>query len=425
MAQALAAIKDMRIKQQTLVVQARSALEKITDDTTPADRTAAEGEHDAAMAEFDKLDASIAREERLIDAEARANPRDPRRPIGEDREVAPDAATAVEARSAAYRSYLRYGLEGLTPGERKLIGPQRSLATEGGGETRDQGVTDATAGGYLVPEGFSNELSVSMRAYGPMLDPGVTRELVTTTGNMIPWPSMDDTQNKGRRLGEGKQVNTATLAFGVHNLMAFKYTTDVVLVSSELLQDSAVDPETIVRDAMAIRLGRAVNDDLTLGTGASMPNGIEVAAAAGHVAAGAAVITFDDLIELEHALDPAYRKMPGVNWMFHDSTLKALRKLKDGDGQYIWQPASVVAKAPATISGYNYQVNQSMPAIGSGNRSVVFGDMNRYVVRRVKDFLVRRLNERYADFDQVGFIGFGRYDGALIDAAAVAALVHP
>ncbi len=117
--------------------------------------------------------------------------------------------------------------------------------------------------------------------------------------------------------------------------------------------------------------------------------------------------------------------MPGVRWQMHDTTLKALRKLKDGDGQYIWQPASVIAKAPASILGYDYEINQAMAQIATTNKSVLFGDHQRYVVRRVREFLVRRLNERYADFDQTAFIGFGRYDGALVDQKSIVALAHP
>lgn len=414
-------MREIREKMLKASTEAREHLNAITDATPEADRLVSERAHDAAMAEFDRLDATFKREERLNEAEARANPADPRRPNGEDRSIEDKPVDAELARRDAYKAYLRYGLENLNPEERKLVGPQRRLDTA---EGRAQGVVDSTAGGYLVPQGFMDELIVATKAYGPMLDPGVTREIATNSGNLIPWPGMDDTANQGRRLTENTVVNTTQVSFNVHQLFAYKYTTDVVLVASELLQDSGVDPEQIIRDAMAVRLGRVVNSDLTLGTGASMPTGIEFAATEGYQAASQTAIGFDDLIELEHSLDPSYRVLPGVKMMFHDLTLKSLRKLKDGEGQYIWQPASVIAKAPATILGHDYVINQAMPQIGAGNKSVVFGDFQRYVVRRVKEFLVRRLNERYADLDQVGFIGFGRYDGALIDQKAMVALEH-
>ena len=214
------------------------------------------------------------------------------------------------------------------------------------------------------------------------------------------------------------------LLFGTKSLDAYKYTPVVVLVSDELLQDSVMDVEGIVTDAMGERVGRIVNRHLTTGDGASKPNGI-VTAAGTQAAAGGSAITFDDFINLEHSVDPAYRSDPSVAWMFNDGTLKAARKLKDLEGNYIWQPADVKGGAPATLLNYRYAINQAVADIGSGNRSVTFGAMNKYVVRVVNEFSMKRLVERYADYGQVGLIGFLRADGELLDSSAVKALLHP
>jgi HK97 family phage major capsid protein len=115
----------------------------------------------------------------------------------------------------------------------------------------------------------------------------------------------------------------------------------------------------------------------------------------------------------------------GAAFMYNDNTLKALRKVKDNDGRFIWQPADARTGEPAQLYGYPYAINQDMPDIGSTNKSVLFGAMQRYVMRRVRTFSTKRLVERYADFHQVGFIGFGRFDGELMDTAAVKHLVHP
>ena len=119
------------------------------------------------------------------------------------------------------------------------------------------------------------------------------------------------------------------------------------------------------------------------------------------------------------SIDPAYRTDPSVGFMFNDKTLKALRKLKDGDGNYIWQAANVQTGAPNSLLGYRYNINQACADVGTSAKSILFGAMNRYIVRRVREFAVKRLVERYADYDQVGFIGFARYDGDLMDTAAV------
>jgi len=407
-------ITELREKQQKLVADARALLADIKDDTAEVRVAELESQHDAAMAEYDRLEARIKREEALEARERDLNAADDRRPNGEDRSVQGGRhENADEARTAAFRSYLRHGLEDMPAEERKIVR-----------EMRAQAVGTDSKGGYLVPEGFMAELVKSLKAWGPMLDPGITRVLTTTAGNSIPWPTMDDTSNEGALIGENTQVTESEVAFFTKTLEAYKYTSGVVLVSAELLQDSAIDVEGTVRSAMAERIGRIGNRHLTVGTGSSQPNGIVTAATAITGVAAAAAITFDNLIDLFHAVDPAYRDDPSARWMFNDGTLKALRKIKDAEDRYVWQPADVRTGAPATILEKPYSINQAVAAIGASNKSVVFGAFNRYVVRMVREFAIRRLVERYADYDQTGFIGFTRLDGELLDAAAVKTLQH-
>ncbi|RVK61873.1 phage major capsid protein [Sinorhizobium meliloti] len=408
-------ITELREKQQKLVSDARALLADIKDDTAEARVAELESQHDAAMAEYDRLEARIRREEALEARERDLNAADDRRPNGEDRSVQGGRhENADEARTAAFRSYLRHGLEDMPAEERKVVR-----------EMRAQAVGTDSKGGYLVPEGFMAELVKSLKAWGPMLDPGVTRVLTTTAGNSIPWPTMDDTSNEGSLIGENTQVTETEVAFGTKTLEAYKYTSGVVLVSAELLQDSAIDVEGTVRSAMAERIGRIGNRHLTVGDGSAKPNGIVTAATAVTGVAAAAALTFDDMIELFHEVDPAYRDDPSVRFMFNDGTLKSLRKIKDTvTGNYIWQPADVRTGAPATILDKPYSINQAMAAIGASNKSVAFGAFNRYVVRMVREFAIRRLVERYADYDQTGFIGFTRLDGELLDAGAVKVLQH-
>ncbi|MDW9483204.1 phage major capsid protein [Sinorhizobium meliloti] len=408
-------ITELREKQQKLVADARGLLADIKDDTAEVRVAELESQHDAAMAEYDRLEARIKREEALEARERDLNAADDRRPNGEDRSVQGGRhENADEARTAAFRSYLRHGLEDMPAEERKVVR-----------EMRAQAVGTDSKGGYLVPEGFMAELVKSLKAWGPMLDPGVTRVLTTTAGNSIPWPTMDDTSNEGSLIGENTQVTETEVAFGTKTLEAYKYTSGVVLVSAELLQDSAIDVEGTVRSAMAERIGRIGNRHLTVGDGSAKPNGIVTAATAVTGVAAAAALTFDDMIELFHEVDPAYRDDPSVRFMFNDGTLKSLRKIKDTvTGNYIWQPADVRTGAPATILDKPYSINQAMAAIGASNKSVAFGAFNRYVVRMVREFAIRRLVERYADYDQTGFIGFTRLDGELLDAGAVKVLQH-
>lgn len=409
-------ISEMREKQQRLVAEARSLREEITDTTTEARAAEIDIAHDKAMAEYDGLEARIKKFEEAEARERALDEADARRPNSDTRASSGEVEkTADEKYADAFRSFLRGGVSSLSVEQRAIIKKV---------EERGQSVGNQTQGGYLVPGTFLAELIKSLKAWGPMLDPGVTRQLNTASGATITMPSMNDTANEGALIGENQQVSVTEVNFGTKSLDAYKYTSGVVLISDELLQDAVMDVEGIVRDAMAERVGRIANRHLTVGDGATKPNGI-VTAAGTTAAAGGAAITFDDFINLEHSVDPAYRSDPSVGWMFNDATLKAARKLKDLEGNYIWQPANVQTGAPSVLLNYRYSINQAVADIGSGNKSVVFGAMNKYVVRVVKEFAMKRLVERYADFGQVGLIGFLRLDGELLDSAAVKTLLHP
>jgi len=405
--------REMRERQRQLVEQARAKLNEITDETTAERASEIEAEYDRIMADHDRLEARAQRDEALAQREAEQRERETRA-VDE-----PEPREAREVRGGedaptydqVFDAFLRHGPSEMSSEHRSILR-----------ERRAQGAGTDSAGGYTVPDGFVAELIRAMLAYGPMLDPGVTRQIATATGAKLEMPTMDDTSNVGAILAENTQDTEQDIAFSVKELDAYKYTSKIIRVSEELLQDGSVNVEAIIRDAMAERLGRIVNQHLTVGTGTNQPNGIVTATAKGADAAAAA-ISFDNLIDLEHSIDPAYRNA-NCRFMFNDGTLKLLRKIKDSEGNYIWQPADVRTGGPATILGYGYAVNQAMADVGTANKSVVFGDMSRYVVRRVREFAAKRLVERYADFYQVGFLGFGRFDGELLDAGAVKHMLH-
>ena len=119
------------------------------------------------------------------------------------------------------------------------------------------------------------------------------------------------------------------------------------------------------------------------------------------------------MIRLEHTVDPAYRA--GARYMFHDSTLSQLRRAKDGDGNYIWQPGTT-AGAPGTVNGWPYTINQDMPVFAANATSILFGQLKNYIIRDVMGVSIIRLDELYALQGQVAFIGFNRCDGLLVHA---------
>jgi len=247
----------------------------------------------------------------------------------------------------------------------------------------------------------------------------------TATGTTMPWPSDDDTSTIGEQIDENSQVAGGDVSFSNVSFGAFKYSTKLVKVSLELLQDSYFDIERLLADAFGKRLGRILNTKFTTGAGTTEPKGIVTAATSGVAAAagsatntggaetGATTIGSNDLTELEHSVDVAYRK--GASYMLHDNTLKSLKQILDKYGRPLWAPG-LTANTPDTINGYPYFINNDMAAIAPSAKTVLFGDLKKYKVRRVRDLMVLRLSERFADYGQVAFIGFARYDGNLLDA---------
>jgi HK97 family phage major capsid protein len=191
----------------------------------------------------------------------------------------------------------------------------------------------------------------------------------------------------------------------------------------QLLQDSATNLDTYVPARLGERIGRIVNERLTIGTGTDMPNGIVNAPTT--PAAAAAEIEYADLLDMEHSVDPSYRRQ-GAQYMFNDMTLKAIKELQDNENRPLWLP-SVRAGDPDRILGRTYVINQDYADIGTGNVSMSFGLLTKYVARQVNQVVMMRLTERYAEFLQVGFLGFQRWDGDILDAGTnpIKGLLHP
>ncbi len=274
--------------------------------------------------------------------------------------------------------------------------------------------TNASAGGYTIPEGFSNALEESLLAFGGPRQ--VCQILTTASGNDLPWPTMDDTSNSGELLAENGSIGSSTdPSYGVVTFNAYKYSSKPILVSAELLQDSAFNLAQVIGNALGTRIGRITSQHFTTGTGSSQPNGLTTSAGAGKTTASGTAITADELIDLQDALDPAYESFPSVGWMLKKSTLTAIRKLKDSNNQYIWQPGLRAAE-PDELLGAPYTLNQDMPAIAVNNITVLYGAFEKYVIRDVASLRLYRLEERYRDNDQTGFIAFSRHDGDLLDA---------
>lgn len=412
----LTALQEQRGR---LVTQAREALDEIKNNTDEARAAELEARHDAIMADFDKVEANIAREERQAAIEARLEEaRAKQRPnLGGSEARGQEEPGKVSYRDA-FVALARAGFD-----DRELSAELRSVLKEGVTkiEGRAQTAGTTTAGGYTVPTDLAATIDKTLKMWGPMYDEAICTVLNTSSGNAIDFPTVDDTSvavAKHTEAGAMTDDGGVDATFGKMTLNAFAYDTEWVQISMELLQDSAVDIEQFIGELLGERLARRVNTELTTGDGTGDPNGIVTASAAGKVAASTTAFTADEIIDLFHSVDPAYRASPKARFMFSDPVLAAIRKLKDGDGNYLWQMGDVRTGAPGTLLGQPYSVNQAMSStFTASNKLIVFGDFSKYYVRKVGSPVVGVRREYY--WPNIGLAGIVRLDGDLIQSGAV------
>ena len=463
-------VKELREKRAAIAQQMTDLIPKDGSGLTPENRT----KFDAMDADQKQIKADIDRYEAAdkLEAEVRAQAT---RPASEG---GPTANMTEEQRTAHEKQYRKAFFDAMTKGEivsknGKNEGLNYWRAYDNGSEARKKvldsyrngrvaemrdnqagtqslSYTQGAAGGFFVPAGFVYDVEIATKFFAPLADGKVIRILETATGNLLPYPTNNDTSEAWTVIGEAAQVSDqgqtanyptsgttpsgqpGNLTMGVVNFGAWKGSTGLVRVSLELLQDSAFDLEDFLKNAFAVRLGRGYEYYLTRGTGVNQPTGILTAVTASGQAAtiatgsstndgsantGANSIGTNDLIALEHSIDPTYRR--GARFMLHDNTLKTIKQLLDKYGRPLWVPG-ISVNAPDTILGYEYVINQSMPQIAAAANTMLFGSLQKFIMRKVRDLSVLRLDERFADFGEVAFIAFSRIDSNLVDAG-----VHP
>ncbi|WP_279108131.1 phage major capsid protein [Acidaminococcus intestini] len=267
-------------------------------------------------------------------------------------------------------------------------------------------------GGYLVPEEYEKTLVDKLqeenffRKLGTVIHTSGDRKIPVVTGH-----------GEASWMEENGLYPDSQDTFGQQSIGAYKLGT-AIRVSEELLNDSAFDVETYIANEFARRIGTKEEEAFLIGDGKSKPTGVFGSAELG-VTAGTTSITFDDVIDLYHSLRTPYRKKAA--WILNDSTVKTLRKLKDNNGNYIWQP-SVTVGTPDTILNRPCYSSSFAPELAAGKRPLIFGDFSYYWIadREYRSF--KRLNELYAANGQIGFLASQRVDGLLMLKESVKAL---
>lgn len=394
-------LKELKEKRAGLY----ALIDALRKETDGREMTAEEQQRwDTLFSNYDKADKAVAAEERFLDIQKRQ---------AEDafRNQNPAPAQSEERDAAEYRrafgEYLIGGMNSLSPESRALIENRAALA----------GLT----AGVLIPTDLASSIEIALKNYGGMFEAAQT--ITTSKGGDLTFPTVNDTAAKATIVAEYEQSTKRTPSFGSVTLKAFTYRTPIIPVSLELLQDSAFDLDSLLSQLLTESFGRGVNEHLTTGTGTGQPKGIVTAATALEDKAAATSISLDDIIGLVSGLDANYAR--NGRFMFNHKTLWALAKIKDENGQFIWQENARVGN-PGTLFGKGYVINDDVADIGAGNASVLFGDFSKYKIRLVKGFRVIRLNELLAEYLSIGLFGFARVDGTLIDAGThpVLKLIH-
>jgi len=399
--------KQLREDRAKAFTAARSIVELATkegDNLT----TEQEAEYAKHLEEYGDLDKQVKRVEKLN--ELNAEQKQVIEAKAAEVNTTTDEVVDIEKQySDAFTKYLKSGISGLTNEEREVMSEKRAQAAG----------TDS-AGGFMVPQEFSNEMTAAMQAFGGIRS--IARVINTATGGTLDWPTVNSTALTGEWLAENTDAAEQDETFANVTLSAYTASSKYVKYSRQLVQDSAFDINSHVAQALGERIGRITATAYVAGSGSGQPTGVKDSATP-FSAADDVTISFDDMIGLKHDLDPSYRT--NATWVLNDSTLKSVSTLKDSDGQYLWRP-SLIEGSPDLILGHNYVIDQDMQSIAAGNRSVLFGNFSFYIIRDVLNFDLLRLEERFAEAFQIAYVAFMRTDGKLIDGGggAVKALRH-
>lgn len=356
-------------------------------------------------------------QERIEQMEEQRQQEDARGLLG-DANKGPGSKEEQQKRHAqAFWAYIQRGAAELSQEHRSVLNQYR------GTNTITTTTSGTTYGGYTVPVDFSNELERVMQEFGGMLQ--AARIVNTRTGGQLDWPKLDDTGTAGLWTAEAAASTVQDLTFTREQFASYTLRT-LAKLSLEFIQDESVD---LVSGELASifgeRLGRALNLAFTTGDGSGKPTGVVTSATTGETTAAVAALTRVEILNLIHSVDPAYRRGPNVRLMMNDATLASIKQLSIGsaDDRPLWVPR-MQDGAPSTIEGFPYVINQDMASMGASNKFMAFGDFSKYIIRRVQDFNMVRLNELYMENLSVGFTAWARYDGKLLNTNAIKVMAN-
>lgn len=278
--------------------------------------------------------------------------------------------------------------------------------------------TTTTEGGYTVQSDIAKMVIDKMKAYGGMRE--MATILTTDSGNPLNFPTSDGTAEVGEIVGENASATAGDITFGTIALPVYKYSTKKIALPVELIQDSGIDVIAFVVARLATRLARIQNTHFTVGTGTGQPTGCVTASTVGKTGTTGQTLTviYDDLVDLKHSVNRAYRAKAA--FCMNDLSVAVVSKLKETTGRPIWEYSTQIG-APDTLLGHPVAINDDIAVMAANAKSILFGDCSQYNIRDVANSIsLRRFDDSaFALNGQVGFCGWQRSGGNLLDTAAV------
>lgn len=410
-------IQALRERRDALAKNLQTLVDK---DKTPEWKPEHQSQYDAAMTEIGDIDAQIKRHNDAMAAIA-AGAAD-RGGISDDmRDQFTRTPGAQGAESRALRAYLAGGLANLAAEDLASMRARQSGDIANAMRLPQAAMSTSTPaeGGYTVATEYYRQLTEAMKAFGGIRS--MATILQTGTGAQMNFPTTDATSEEGEIVGQNAAAALGETTFGNISMDVYKYSSKKIAVPFELIQDSMFDIEGYINALLQMRIGRITAKHFTTGTGTGQPRGLITAAGAGKVGAigQTATVTHDDLVDLQHSVDPLYRASPKACYMMHDNSVAVVRKLKDSQGRPIFVPGYEQGNpggAPDRVLGKPLVVVQEMATMAANAKSIAFGDCSRYVIREVMDLtLFRMADSNFILNGQIGFVAFNRQGGNLID----------
>jgi HK97 family phage major capsid protein len=370
--------------------------------------------------EFDKRDARSVEIRKTLDNHARVEAEE--RALGESRGRRVDSAIVPveDARAADQQLAFRAWAMGDDAPDEMVAAAQRLgfRHRQKTLEVRALSSVTATQGQNTIPDEMMRAFVDVQKWYGSVRS--LSTVWPTATGAPLPIPTGDDTSNTGEIVADGGAITTtADPTFGQVTLGSFKYSSKALIVPWELLQDSFLNLPVYLGQKLGERIARKQNADYTVGGGTTLPFGVVPRASLGKTAAATNLITWDEVIDLTHSVDKAYRAQPSFRLMMHDLTAAFLRKLKDSQNRYLWEVSLQVGQ-PDKAFGIPVEINNDMSSsFATGEKLVLAGAFSYYNIRDAGGVTFIRADELRVLNGQVVFLAWQRSDGNLTDTTAV------